>query len=339
MTHSHGHGHAHGHSHHGHRECSDPPPPPGAVDLEALKREAEARAEAEKRIGDQGDGLPPMTEVTAENLEAQVVIRSEQVPVIVVIGSPGAPSCLRMRAMVEEMAREAGLAWLGAWVDADANMGVARAFGTQGLPTVVAVAMGQPIGQFVGEQTREYMDQWIRAVLDATAGRLKGLPPGTRMMGADGDAAGDESGGGMRRPTDDPRLDVVEEKLNEGDFDGAVAVYDEILESEPANAELKAARTNVAFLARAQKIDRSSDPVARADASPKDVRLALDAADVQMLVGDPAGALDRLLVLLPQVFGDDRAAVKDRLLDLLQLFDAADPVALDARRRMASALF
>ncbi|KGF15322.1 thioredoxin [Corynebacterium freneyi DNF00450] len=307
------------------------------MDLEALKREADARAEAEKRISDQGDGLPPLVEASVENFEAEVVIRSEQVPVVVLIGASASPESVRMRLLLEEMAREANLNWIAAWVDADTQFDVARAFGVQALPTVVAVAMGQPIGQFVGEQTREYMDQWIEAVMDATRGRLKGLPAGTRMMG-EGEE-GPDQGAGLKPPTDDPRLQVAEDKLNEGDFDGAVAVYDEILQSEPANAELKAARTNVAFLARAQKIDRSSDPVARADADPKNVELALDAADVEMLVGDPAQSLERLLVLLPTVFGDDRAAVKDRLLDLLQLFDAADPVALDARRRMASALF
>ena len=266
-----------------------------------------------------------------------MVIRSEQVPVVVLIGDPSSPDSVRMRLLLDEMAREANLNWIAAWVDAAAQMDVARAFGVQALPTVVAVAMGQPIGQFVGEQTRDYMDQWIEAVMDATRGRLKGLPAGTRMMG-EGEE-GPEPDAGLKPPTDDPRLAQAEEKLNEGDFEGAVAVYDEILKSEPANAELKAARTNVAFLARAQKIDRASDPIARADADPKNVGLALEAADVEMLVGDPALSLERLLVLLPTVFGDDRAAIKDRLLDLLQLFDAADPVALDARRRMASALF
>ena len=291
----------------------------------------------ERRISDQGEGLPPLVDVTAENFDPEVVIRSEQVPVVVLIGDPSSPDSVRMRLLLDEMAREANLNWIAAWVDAAAQMDVARAFGVQALPTVVAVAMGQPIGQFVGEQTRDYMDQWIEAVMDATRGRLKGLPAGTRMMG-EGEE-GPEPDAGLKPPTDDPRLAQAEEKLNEGDFEGAVAVYDEILKSEPANAELKAARTNVAFLARAQKIDRASDPIARADADPKNVGLALEAADVEMLVGDPALSLERLLVLLPTVFGDDRAAIKDRLLDLLQLFDAADPVALDARRRMASALF
>lgn len=337
MTHTHGHGHAHAH---GHRECSTPPPPPGTVDLEEMKRRAEAeaarRAEIERATGDQGDGIPPVVEVTAENLEAEVVIRSEQVPVVVLVGSPGDPGSARMRTTLETMVRDAGLHWLLGWVDVDAQPAVARAFGIQGIPSVIAVAGGGPIGQFVGEQTRDFLRQWVDQVLEATRGRLRGLPPGTTMAGEGG------SGGGEPEPapvTDDPRLAEAEDRLNEGDFDGAVAVYDAILESEPANTQLKLARTNVAFLARAGRIDQTSDPVGRADAAPGDVGLALDAADVEMLLGEPEASLNRLLGLLPTVFGDDRERVRARLLDLLAMIDPADPVALAARRRMASALF
>lgn len=134
-------------------------------------------------------------------------------------------------------------------------------------------------------------------------------------------------------------MEQAEELLEEGNFDGALELYDAMLQSEPANQGLKRAHANVSFFARAAKIDRSADPIAKADAAPKDVALALDAADVTMLVDDPAKALDRLLKLLPQVFGDDRESIKSRLLELLVLFDTTDPVALDARRRMASALY
>lgn len=353
-SHSHGHGHRHGHNHShgldGHRECSTPPPPPGTVDLEEMMRKAEAeerrKEELRKASTDQGNGLPPVVEITPENLEMEVVLRSEQVPVIVAIGGAGAGDSVRLRMELEAMARTAQLNWILAWIDADTYPQLARVFGVQALPTVTAVAMGAPIGMFVGEKTREWLDQWVGQVLEATNGRLKGLPAGTRMA----DYEGDESIGtgtaaeptdffGNPVPTEDPRLEQAEEKLSIGDFDGALELYEAMLQSEPANAGLKRARANVAFFARAAKIDRTADPIARADAEPKNVALALDAADVIMLVDDPAKALDRLLTLLPQVFGDERETVKNRLVDLLQLFDATDEVALDARRRMASALF
>lgn len=337
--------HAHNHSHHGHRECSTPPPPPGTVDLEELKQRAEAeqrrKAEVAKAAADQGEGLPAVVDVTPSNLEAEVVLRSEEVPVIVLIGGAAAPESVRLKSELEEMARGANLNWILGWVDADTEPQVARAFGVQQLPTVTAVAMGSPIGMFVGEKTRDWLNQWVDQVLEVTNGRLKGLPPGTRMAGDDNAYGAEEKTDffGNPVPTDDPRLEQAEDLLAEGHFEDALKLYESMLESEPGNNALKRARANVAFFARAATIDRSSDPIARADAAPSDVALALDAADVTMLVDDPARALDRLLGLLPQVFGPERDAVKERLLELLMLFDSADPVALDARRRMASALF
>ena len=341
---AHSHSHSHGHSH-GHHECSTPPPPPGTVDLERMHQRAEAerkrKEELERATSDQGEGLPPVVEVTPQTLEGEVVLRSEQVPVVVLIGAAGAADSLRLRTELEAMAREAQLNWILAWVDADEYPQLARAFGVQALPTVTAVAMGSPIGMFAGEKTRDWLDQWIAQVMEATKGRLKGLPAGTRMAGEGEDPEQETPTDffGNPVPTSDPRLEQAEDLLSEGDFDSALALYDAMLDSEPANAGLKRAHANVAFFARAAKIDRSRDPISLADATPGDVALALDAADVTMLVDDPAKALDRLLRLLPVVFGKDREEIRERLLEYLLLFDAADPVALDARRRMASALF
>lgn len=332
--------HAHGPAGHGHRECATPPPPPGTVDLEQLRQRAEAeerrRREARAAAGDPDGAIDPVTEVTAANLETAVVLRSEEVPVLVLIGAPGAPETVRMRADLEEMVRAADLGWLLGVVDADAEFQVAQAFGVRMLPTLVAVAGGAPIGQAEGEKPREFLEQWATAVLDAVAGRLRGLPAGARMRGA-----GEESEAAAEpdAPTDDPRLAEAEEALAEGDFDRAIAVYDAILDSEPGNAALLAARTNVAFLARAQRLERTVDHVARAEADPGDVDAALDAADQQMLLGEAGPCLDRLLAALAGSAGEDRKRVHARLLEMLRLFDPADPLALDARRRMASALF
>lgn len=329
---------AHNHPHN-HRECSTPPPPPGTVDLEQLKQKAEAEAQRKRAVAagsaDNGEGIPPVVQITGQNLEAEVVLRSEEVPVVVLIGAEGAPDYTRMKSDLSELAQASGLHWILGLVDAHSAMEVAQAFGVQALPTLVAVAGGGPIGQAEGEQTGESLSQWIQAVLDATKGRLRGLPPGTRMEGE----AGEQEPVEAPPVSTDPRLAEAEALLNDGSFDEAVTVYDAILKSEPANTELKAARTNVAFLARVQKMDRGVDHVAASNQDPTDVAAALAAADQLMLIGEANGSLDRLVSTLPKVFGDDRNAVRDRLLEMLQMFDPSDPAALDARRRMASALF
>ena len=341
---AHAHNHTHSHSHDGHRECATPPPPPGTVDLEHLHRQAEAerqrREEIRRASADQGEGLPPVVELTPANLEAEVVVRSEQVPVIVLIGAAGAADSVRLRQELSAMAQQAGLEWILAWVDADTHPQLAQAFGVQALPTVTAVAMGSPIGMFVGEKTRDWLDQWIAQVLQATAGRLTGLPAGTRMAGAAEAAAPEPTDFfGHPVPTEDPRLSQAEQLLSDGDFAAALALYEAMLDSEPANTGLQRSRANVALFVRVSEVDRSSDPIARADAQPRDVELALAAADVALLMDDPASALNRLVELLPLVFGGQREQVQQRLVEYLLLFDAADPLALETRRRMASALF
>lgn len=315
------------HNHHQHHHHHGGPASSGAIDLEQFKQSADATT-------DSGAGIPAVVQITGENLDAEVVKRSEEVPVVVLIGAEGAPDYTRMKSDLSELAEASGLNWILGLVDAHSAMEVAQAFGVQALPTLVAVAGGGPIGQAEGEQTGEALSQWITAVLDATKGRLRGLPPGTRMAGDVGE---------VEQPappvSTDPRLEQAEDLLNDGDFDAAVSVYDEILKSEPANTELKAARTNVAFLARAQKMDRAVDHVFVSNQDPTDVAAALNAADQLMLIGESNGSLDRLVSTLPKVFGKDRDTVRDRLLEMLQMFEPSDPAALDARRRMASALF
>ena len=54
---------------------------------------------------------------------------------------------------------------------------------------------------------------------------------------------------------------------------------------------------------------------------------------------DPEGALRRLLDLLPRVGGDERDAVRERLVEYFDLLGPEDARVAPARREMARALF
>jgi putative thioredoxin len=68
-----------------------------------------------------------------------------------------------------------------------------------------------------------------------------------------------------------------------------------------------------------------------------------DEVDEMLLAGQRTDAFDTLIGQLQgAVTGgrtDERDALRDRLLDLFSLYDPADPTVIDARTRMASALF
>ena len=78
---------------------------------------------------------------------------------------------------------------------------------------------------------------------------------------------------------------------------------------------------------------------AEAEAAPGDVDAAFAAADVQILNQDVAAAFKRLIALVRATTGDERTLVRTRLIELFELFDAADPEVVAGRRDLANALY
>ena len=301
----------------------------GAIDLGEVKARAEARAQASRQPA--GSVAPTLT-ITQENFEHDVVRRSLQVPVIVLVGTSRSEQSEQLRADFTTLATQANLAWIFAYLDADATPELAQMLGVTGLPTVIALADGRPLADFQGGQPLEALQQWTTAVVSAVEGKLLGLDAAA-AEGSDAEGQGAPEQG----TPEDPRFEPATEALNNGDFDAAIAVYDSILAQEPANAEAKAARDNARFLARisAAMADGEADPIARADAAPGDVDLALTAADAEIAAGKVEQAFDRLLAVIMK----DKERVRTRMVELFALFDAGDPRVADARARMANALF
>ncbi|BBZ55295.1 MULTISPECIES: tetratricopeptide repeat protein [Mycolicibacterium] len=283
----------------------------GAVDLSALKnRPAEGAAAA--------GGAPGGIEITEANLEAEVLIRSGEVPVVVLLWSPRSDSSVQLGQTLSALAAEDGGKWSFGTVNVDTSPRIAQMFGIQGVPTVVALAGGQPITSFEGGQPADQLRRWVDSLLQATAGKLGG--------GAEGE-----------EEQVDPALAQARDFLDNGDFDGALAAYQAILEADPAHVEAKGAVQQIAFLQRASA--QRPEAVRLADASPDDIDLAFAAADVQLFQRDVDGAFNRLIALVKKTSGDDRTRVRTRLIELFDLFDPADPEVIAGRRNLANALY
>ncbi len=302
----------------------------GAIDLGEVKARAESRQKAHE-AGPSATVIPTSFDITMENLENDVLRRSTQVPVIVLIGTSRSPDSEQLKADLTTLAAGAGLSFLFGYIDADTHPDVAQVFGVQGLPTTIAVAAGRPLADFQGGQPVEALEQWISSVIQAVGPQLGGLPEGAV-------AAGGASQAPVEEPQD-PRLEAATEALNNSDFDGAITLYEQILAEDPMNAEIKQARDAAVLLGRMGSLPDDADVVAEADADPADAEKAFAAADAEIVSGNPEGAFDRLIALLLRTAGKEKDAVKDRLIELYGLFDPIDPRVLEARRKMASALY
>ncbi|WP_031511800.1 tetratricopeptide repeat protein [Corynebacterium glutamicum] len=298
----------------------------GAIDLGEVKARADARQKAHEQ-GPATQGIASSLDVTMENLENEVLRRSTQVPVIVLVGTPRSPDSEQLKSDLTTLAAESGRKFIFGYVNADTDADVAQVFGVQGLPSVIAVAAGRPLADFQGGQPADALKQGTDQVVQAVGGQLEGLPE----EAADGEQED--------APVENPRFDAATHALNRGAFDEAIAVYESILAQEPNNADAKQARDTAKLLGRLATVDPSVDVVAAADADPTNVDLAYTAADAAVVAGDPEAAFDRLIALLTISAGDQKNQVKERLLELFGMFETADPRVLQARGKMASALF
>ncbi|WP_330234109.1 tetratricopeptide repeat protein [Nocardia sp. NBC_00508] len=279
----------------------------GAVDLSSLKQPASGAG------GAAGDYA-----VSEADFETKVLRRSMQVPVVVVLYSQRSPGSVELVRTLEHLVAADGGTWELATVEAEANMRIAQALRVQGIPTVIAIAAGQPLADFEGAQPEPQVRQWLNAVVDAVAGKLEG-------------------GAAPQQPAEDPRFVAAETALERGDLAGAEAAYEAILAAEPGNEEAKSALRQLRFLARAQELPESA--IATADADPSDVDAAIAAADLELFQQQPEAAFDRLIGVVKRTSGDERTKARTRLLELFELFDQAEPFVVAARRKLAAALY
>jgi putative thioredoxin len=293
---------------------SRPPSGPaatGAVDLSALKASGDAAGKDSAELAG--------VEITEANFEDEVLRRSRQMLVVVLLWSPRIDASIQLVDSLSGLVTADNGKWSLARVNVEKVRRVAQAFNVRRVPTVVALAAGQPVSSFQGPRPPDQLRRWLNSLLSVTADRL-------------GDGTVPEEPEQV-----DPALAKAREQLNDGDLAAALDSYQAILDGDPNHGEAKGAVCDIAFLMRATA--QRPDAIAIADAAPDDIEAALAAADVQLLNQDVPGAFGRLIALVRRTSGGERTLVRTRMLELFELFDAGDPDVIAARRNLANALY
>jgi putative thioredoxin len=298
----------------------------GAVDLAAVKARSDAAARA-------AEAPPPVPgavviDVTEATFQAEVIDRSFQVPVLIDLWAEWCQPCKQLSPVLEKLATESNGAWVLAKIDVDANPRISQALQVQSIPTVFAVIGGQLAPGFQGALPEAQVREFVNAVLQAA-----------EQAGLSGDTAQpNESSPPPELPEpSDPRFDAAEQALENGDPTTAAQHYQAILDAEPANIEAELALRQVRLLQRVQSLDPKL--VARADLQPDDIEAQLAAADDALARNDVDGALTRLLQAVKRATGEDRDAIRQRLIEYFDVLGSDDPRVGRARRELAAALF
>ncbi|MFF7094787.1 tetratricopeptide repeat protein [Streptomyces rubradiris] len=314
----------------------------GVVDLAAVKAAQEAKAKAEQaraeaaRQGGTGAVSPAdlVIDVDEAGFERDVLQRSTEVPVVIDFWAEWCQPCKQLSPVLERLAVEYNGRFLLAKIDVDANQMLMQQFGVQGIPAVFAVVAGQALPLFQGaageQQIRETLDQLV-AVAEQRFG----------LTGLTVDPEAEPGGAPAAAPTEGPydaALNAAAQALDAGDLDGAARAYQNVLADDPGHPEAKLGLAQAELLRRVQGMDPQKVRQEAAE-KPKDADAQIAAADLDLVGGHVEDAFGRLIDTVQRTAGDDRDAVRRRLLELFEVVGPEDPRVVAARRALARALF
>ncbi|WP_329532349.1 tetratricopeptide repeat protein [Streptomyces sp. NBC_01450] len=316
----------------------------GVVDLAAVKAAQEAKAKAEQaraeaaRQGGGGGAVSPASlviDVDEAGFESDVLQRSTEVPVVIDFWAEWCEPCKQLSPVLERLAVEYNGRFVLAKIDVDANQMLMQQFGIQGIPAVFAVVAGQALPLFQGAAPEAQIRGTLDQLVEVAEQRF-----GLTGVTVDPDAQPDSAPVAHEMPAGpyDVLLEAAVQALDAGDLGGAVQAYKNVLSDDPGNTEAKLGLAQAELLQRVQ----GADPLqVRKDAAekPKDVQAQIAAADLDLVGGHVEDALGRLIDTVQRTAGDDRDAVRLRLLELFEVVGADDPRVIGARRALARALF
>ncbi|AZS47289.1 tetratricopeptide repeat protein [Microbacterium oxydans] len=297
----------------------------GAVDLSSLRNRPTPPAE-----GAPAPGVVDLVVDATDETFGQILELSRTVPVVVDLWAEWCGPCKQLSPIIEKVTRELGGRVLLAKVDVDANPQLAQSFRAQSIPMVVALIAGQPVPMFTGavpeQQVRDVFAQLLQvAAQNGVTGTLSVAEAGTEPA-----------------PAAEPELPPLHAEafaaIEVGDYAAAIKAYEKALAENPRDEDALAGLGQVRLLDRVQGLDLQSARAAAAE-GPLDVQAQFDVADLDLAGGHVDDAFGRLLDLFAQLPSDQRAPVRERLVELFGLIGAEDPRVVSARNRLSSLLF
>ncbi|MBU2960966.1 thioredoxin [Citreicella sp. C3M06] len=286
-------------------------------------------------------------DVTEADFMAEVVDRSQQVPVIVDFWAPWCGPCKTLGPALEKAVTEAKGAVVMAKVNVDESQMIASQLRIQSIPTVYAFYKGQPIDAFQGAVPESELKAFVARVIEASGG---------------------DASGGL-----DAAVEAAEEMLEQGAATDAAQTFAAILEEDPVNArayagfvrahiemgdldqaeailngapveiskapELDAAHAMLELAKQAANAGPVAELSAAVEADPANHQARFDLAQALYAKGDAQGAVDQLLEIFRREREWNDGAAKTQLFTIFDALKPNDPVVLNGRRKLSSMIF
>ena len=286
----------------------------GAVDLEALKHQVKAEP-------GQAGGAPAAGGYvidTTENTFQAMVQTSATFPILLLLWVPTDDRLFDMARQLGDAVNQLNGQIQLSRIDIASNSSIAQAFQVQGAPALFALINGRPMPI------------------------LQGLPAGVTGSAPysgdpNSDAANSASAAGAQEQVP-PEHQEAYMLAQQGDYAGAAAAYEKVLEADPNDARAARERAKALLLARSANANVREVRAAAAD-NPDDVEAQLAVADIDMIGGQIQDAFDRLLDFVAAGHKADIEPVRKRLLEYFTIPEPTDERLKRARRRLATLMY
>ena len=262
-------------------------------------------------------GPMPGVEITPENLTNEFLALSKAKPVVLICWSPRSPESEEVVGILGKLALADQGAWVLGRVDVDAQQQVAQALQVRAVPFAVAIINEQMVPLF----EQPYPEAQIRMVIDKVLA-----------------LAAEQGVGEVATEKIEPEEEEAIAALDAGDYAAAEAAYKKLLARKPNDTFAVLGLAQTQLMARTDGVD-GAKVMQDAIASPDEIEIQLQCADIEIVSGYLEPAFARLLRLIPLFDGAEKKQIKDRLIELFALVDPADPRVIKARAALANALF
>jgi putative thioredoxin len=247
------------------------------------------------------------TDVDEAGFEQAVIERSRSVPVLVDFWAEWCRPCHALAPVIESAVDATGGAVELVKVDIDANPGIARRYGIQGIPNVKAFRDGELVDEFTGAQPPAVVERFVADL----------VPKESDALLAAGDEASLRQGIELDPARADVRAQLARILLADGREEEARAILAPVEHDREADG----------LLAR---IELAHDPEA-----PPVARLGLEA----LARNEYEAGLRALLDAIAETSGETRDRIRRAMIGAFAELGDADPLAIAIRKRLAASLY
>jgi putative thioredoxin len=301
---------------------------------------------SEPLIGAAAGGGAPVKDVTTATFMAEVVDGSFETPVIVDFWAPWCGPCRQLGPILEKVVRAANGAVRMVKVNIDENPEIAQQMRIQSIPAVYAFKEGRPVDGFVGALPESQVRQFVQR-LSAQGGTGAALAEAMDMAKEalqSGDAASAAALYQQILQRDPANLGalsgLVRALVARGEFDRARQVLNRVPKESAGQAEVVAARSALELAEAGKKAIKESGKLrARLQKNPDDHEARLELATALFGSGQREAAIDELLTLYRRDRQWNDEAARKQLLKFFEAMGPTDPLTLSGRRRLSSLMF